>query len=63
MGLVLLRLALFAGGVIAALFLGVWPLVGYMVGFIIARTLAVRAAKSEAPLAPASGKEENQVHG
>jgi len=60
--LILLRLGLFAGGVVAALYLGGLCLVGYMAGFILARTLAVRAAKNETPRPSAAPREENKVH-
>ena len=40
-----LRVTLFAGGLAAALWAGTWPLIAYLAGFIVARTVAVARAR------------------
>ena len=45
-GLAVLRIILFAGGLAGAALVGTWCLLAYAVGFIIARTVAVAKARS-----------------
>lgn len=45
-GLAVLRIALFAGGLAGAALVGTWSLLAYAVGFIISRTVAVARARA-----------------
>lgn len=45
-GLAVLRLILFAGGLAGAALVGTWSFLAYAVGFIIARTVAVARARA-----------------
>ena len=47
LGLLLVRLALVAGGFFGALHFGIWPSVGYLVGFFVARTILLSRARAE----------------
>jgi len=44
--LALLRVALFGGGALGALLVGAWCLIAYVLGFILARTIAVGRART-----------------
>lgn len=48
----LLRVVLFGGGVLGALLLGAWRLIAYVVGFIVARTIAVAKARAGGGFSP-----------
>ncbi len=50
--LALLRVVLFGGGALGALLLGAWCLVAYVVGFIVARTIAVGRARAAGSFSP-----------
>jgi len=43
--LVLVRVVLFGGGAVAALLVGGWCIIGYALGFVVARTIAVSKAR------------------
>ena len=45
-GLALLRVVLFGGGCFGAIMMGVWPVIGYLLGFLAARTVAVRKVRA-----------------
>jgi len=57
LALALLRVALFAGGVAAALLLDEWCLFPYLVMFLVMRTIVVRRARAEGVLPPPSQTE------
>ncbi len=44
--LALLRVVLFGGGALGALLVGAWCLIAYLLGFILARTIAVGRART-----------------
>lgn len=44
--LALLRVVLFGGGALGALLVGAWCLIAYVLGFILARTIAVGKART-----------------
>ena len=48
--MVVLRILLFGGGVLATYLMGPWCLVAHMLGFILARTLVVSRAREECDL-------------
>lgn len=56
------RLALFAGGVYAAISAGPACLIGYMAGFLVTRTIIVRRARTVA-LRQAEPNHHNQTQG
>ncbi len=45
--LALARMAIFAACLAPAFWLGTWPVVGYMAGFVVARTVLVSRARRE----------------
>lgn len=51
-GFVVVRLALFLGGALAALWVSGWSFLGYAVGFVVARTIVVGRARVEAHATP-----------
>ena len=53
LGLLLVRLALVGGGFFGALYFGMWPLIGYLVGFFVVRTIVLTRARVE-PAAPSN---------
>lgn len=56
--LLLLRVVLFGGGLLGALYSGNWCLISYMIGFILARTIAVnRLGPSVAPPVSEQGEQ------
>ena len=52
-GLLLVRFALVGGGFFGALCFGTWPLIGYLVGFFVVRTIVLTRAHIE-PAAPSN---------
>ena len=50
--LALLRIALFGGGALGALLVGAWCLIAYVLGFILARTIAVGRARTTGSFSP-----------
>jgi len=46
-GFALLRIALFAAGVVGAFYCDVWALAGYLFGFLVARTVCVARVRGE----------------
>ena len=59
-GLALVRLALFGGGLVAAVQVGPWCLVTYVVGFVVARTVVVRIVRSDGTAPPPKPKEQEK---
>ena len=53
--LALARVALFAGGLAGAICAGNWSLMGYVAGFVVARTVVVARSRREAPAAGEHG--------
>ena len=49
-GFALLRVLLFGAGALAALLVGSWCLVTYLLGFILARTIVLGRVRSASPL-------------
>jgi hypothetical protein len=59
-GLAVLRVVLFGGGLLGALLVGTWSLIAYVLGFVAARAVAVSRARTAADLslpAAESGKD------
>lgn len=52
LGFVVVRFVLFFGSALAAIAVSGWCLLGYAVGFIVARTVVVGSTRSEADTAP-----------
>lgn len=46
-GLLLVRFALVGGGFFGALYFGMWPSIGYLVGFFVVRTIVLSRARVE----------------
>jgi hypothetical protein len=57
-----LRMVLFGGGLAGAFLVGSWPLIAYVIGFVVARTVAVTRARTSVEFSPPEA-ENKKNHG
>ena len=59
-GLALVRIVIFAGGLVGAVLMGPWPLAAYLVCFVVTRTIIVSMARGPAAPEPTDTEETSE---